>query len=112
MPRRLRRAPQSSRVNNAERITAERDREFLFNHRYLLSDSVTAARFSASGLHAAIEDTIDDLASPAGLMLKSLLPQDPTGEMLHIIDQLDRTPSPRTSEAVWVSPDGARALMV
>src|SRR5882757_5494701 len=110
--KRLRLDPQFSSVNNGEPVTAERDREFLFQHRYLLSDSVTAARFSASGLHAAIEDTIDDLASPAGLMLKSLWPNDPTGEMLHIIDQLERTPSPPTNDGVWVSPDGARALMV
>jgi predicted exporter len=109
---RLRRDRQFSSVNNGEPVTAERDREFLFQHRYLLSDSVTPARFSTSGLHAAIEDTIDDLASPAGLLLKSLLPNDPTGEMLHIIDQLQRTPSPATSDGVWVSPDGARALMV
>jgi predicted exporter len=112
MASRLRRDLQFSSVNNGEPVTAQRDREFLFQHRYLLSDSVTAQRFSASGLHAAIEDTIDDLASPAGLMLKSLLPNDPTGEMLHIIDQLQRTPAPATSGGVWVSADGARALMV
>ncbi len=109
---RLRRDPQFSSVENGEPVTAERDREFLFEHRYLLSDRVTAARFSASGLHAATEDTIEELASPAGLMLKSLLPSDPTGEMLHIIDQLERTPSPPTSDGVWVSPDGNRALAV
>src|ERR1700716_2201937 len=103
MASRLRRDLQFSSVNNGEPVTAQRDREFLFQHRYLLSDSVTAQRFSASGLHAAIEDTIDDLASPAGLMLKSLLPNDPTGEMLHIIDQLQRTPAPATSGGVWVS---------
>ena len=34
-----------------------------------------------------MRDTIADLASPAGLLLKSLLPHDPTGETLHIIDQ-------------------------
>jgi predicted exporter len=109
---RLRRDPQFSRVDNGEPVTAQRDREFLFQHRYLLSDEVTAARFSAAGLHAAIEDTLDGLASPAGLMLKSLLPNDPTGEMLHIVDQLDRTPLPATSAGVWVSSDGGRALMV
>jgi predicted exporter len=112
MASRLRRDRQFSSVNNGEPVTAQRDREFLFQHRYLLSDSVTAARFSVPGLHAAIEDTIDDLASSAGLLLKSLLANDPTGEMLHIIDQLQRTPSPATSDGVWVSPDGARALMV
>jgi predicted exporter len=112
MASRLRRDRQFSSVNNGEPVTAERDREFLFQHRYLLSDRVTAARFSVPGLRAAIEETLEDLASPAGLMLKSLLPNDPTGEMLHIIDQLERTPSPPTSDGVWVSPDGARALMV
>jgi predicted exporter len=109
---RLRHDPQFSGVNNGEPVTAQRDREFLFQRRYLLSDDVTAARFSTAGLHAAIEDSLDALASPAGLMLKSLLPNDPTGEMLHILDQLERTPMPATSGSVWVSPDGTRALMV
>jgi predicted exporter len=112
MADRLRLDRQFSTVNNGEPVTAERDREFLFQHRYLLSDQVRAARFSESGLHAAILDTIDELASPVGLMLKSLLPNDPTGEMLHIIDQLERTSSPPTSDGVWVSPDGDRALAV
>jgi len=109
---RLRRDPRFSSVNNGEPLTAERDREFLFQHRYLLSDQVTAQRFSAPGLRAAMQDTIDDLASPAGLMLKSLLPNDPTGEMLHIIEQLARTPAPAAGGGVWVSPDGARTLML
>jgi predicted exporter len=109
---RLRRDPQFSGVNDGEPVTAQRNRDFLFQHRYLLSDQVTAARFSASGLHAALLDTIDDLASPAGLLLKSLLPNDPTGEMLHILDQLERTPAPTTVDGHWVSPDGARALLV
>jgi len=108
----LRRDPQFSGVNDGEPLSEQRDREFLFQHRYLLSDAVTTARFSPAGLHAAIEDTIDDLASPAGLLLKSLLPNDPTGEMLHIIDRLERTPAPAMSGGVWVSSDGTRALMV
>jgi predicted exporter len=108
----LRRDPEFRSINNGEPVTAQRDREFLFQHRYLLSDNVSAARFSVSGLHDAIADTIDDLASPAGLIVKSLLPNDPTGEMLHIIDQLDRTPEPATSDGVWVSPGAGRALLV
>jgi predicted exporter len=109
---RLRRDSRFSSINNGEPATAERDRDFLFQHRYLLSDQVAAARFSEPGLHAAIQDTIDGLASPAGLLLKSLLPSDPTGEMLHFVDQFERTPAPMSSGGVWVSPDGARALMV
>ena len=109
---RLRRDPQFTSVNNGEPVNADRDRQFLFQHRYVLSDTINAARFSGEGLRAAIQDTLDDLASPAGLMLKSLLTNDPTGEMLHIVDQLERTPSPATRDGVWISPDGTRALMV
>ena len=108
----LRRDPQFSSVNNGEPVTAERDREYLLRHRYLLSDAVDAARFSAAGLHAAITDTIDGLASSAGPLLKSLLPADPTGELPHILDQLQRTPAPSTLDGVWASADGNRALAV
>src|SRR5271167_4474514 len=106
----LRKDTQFSMVNNGATDDAQSDREFLFKHRYLLSESVTAERFSAAGLHAAISDTIDNLASPAGLLFKSLLPRDPTGELLNIIDQLSRSPSPKVQDGVWVSADGTRCL--
>jgi predicted exporter len=114
MAARLRRNAAFAGVNNGEPVAAERERErdFLFQHRYLLSESVTPARFSAVGLHSAIQDTIDDLASPAGLMLKALLPGDPTGEFMHIVGQLDRVPAPASRDGVWVSADGMRALLV
>src|SRR5208282_4668161 len=101
-----------SSINNGEQLTAERDRDFLFQHRYLLSENVSAERFSAAGLKSALEETIANLASPEGLILKSLVPHDPTGEMLQIIDQLARTAGPQTRDGVWVSADGERTLLV
>ena len=112
MAQRLRNDAEFSSVDDGEPVSAERDRDFLFQHRYLLSDTVTAQRFSAAGLRAAIEETIENLATSTGLMLKSLVPHDPTGEMLHIIDELARTQGPRTQNGVWVSADGARTLLV
>ena len=109
---RLRRDPAFSSVNNGETPTGQGDREFLFKHRYLLSEAVDAQRFTAAGLNAAIRETIDNLASPAGLLFKSLLPRDPTGELLNIIEQLARSPQPESRDGVWVSSDGARALAV
>jgi predicted exporter len=108
----LRRDPRFARVDNGEPVTEQADREFLFKHRYLLSDAVSAERFTAPGLHGAIADTVDDLASPSGLLFKSLLPRDPTGELLHIIDQLSANAAPETRDGVWVSPAGSRALAV
>ncbi len=109
---RLRKDPQFSSVNNGDAAAGQRDREFLFQHRYLLSESVNAQRFTAAGLKAAIKETIEDLASPGGLLFKSLLPRDPTGELFNIIDQLARSPAPESRDGVWVSADGMRALAV
>src|SRR3984957_9167 len=108
----LRKDSQFSSVNNGEAVAGQRDREFLFQHRYLLSEAVSAERFTAAGLSAAIRETIDNLASPAGLLFKSLLPRDPTGELLNIIDQLGSSPQPESRDGVWVSGDASRALAV
>jgi predicted exporter len=109
---RLRADPAFVSVNNGEPVSAERDRAFLFNHRYLLSPAVTPARFSADGLHDALRDSIDLLASPAGLLVKSLLPRDPSGEMVQLLDQLSSGTRPRMIDGAWASSDGARALML
>jgi predicted exporter len=99
-------------VNNGESSGTDRDRDFLFSHRYLLSESVTPERFTVAGLKDAIQDTVDMLASPAGLLVKELLPHDPTGEMVQIVGQLGSGGAPRTEAGVWASGDGKRALLV
>ncbi len=112
LAKRLQSDPQFVSVNNGESSGADRDRTFLFEHRYLLSDAVTPQRFSVEGLRDAIQDTIDLLASPAGMLVKQILPRDPTGEMVEIVSQLGSGGSPRTIDGVWVSGDGKRALIV
>jgi predicted exporter len=99
-------------VGNGAETTADRDREFLFAHRYLLSEAVTPQHFTAAGLRESIQDTVADLASPGGLVLQSLVVRDPTGEMLAVIDQLSRTRAPRSRNGVWTSADGARTLLI
>lgn len=99
-------------VDNGESAVMDRDRAFLFQHRYLLSESVTPGRFTVEGLRSAVQDTLDLLASPAGLLVKDLLPSDPTGEMVQIVGQLGAGGAPRTENGVWASGDGKRALLV
>ena len=99
-------------VNNGEPITLERDRALLFSHRYGLSPEVNAERFSVHGLRKAIGESIELLASPAGLLVKPLLLRDPTGELMQIINQLDAGVRPATSGGVWASRDGTRALLL
>src|SRR5205085_1173791 len=112
LARRLRADPAFVAVNNGDAAGLERDREFLFAHRYQLSESLTPERFSAAGLRAAITDSLDLLASPAGTLLKPLFTRDPTGEMLGILDTLGAGRLPRAAEGVWSSPDGRHALLM
>lgn len=109
---RLRGDPAFVSVNNGEPVSIERDRVFLFNHRYLLSPAVTPERFSVDGLNAALGESIELLASPAGLLVKTLLPRDPTGEMLRLIESFNSGGGPATRDGAWASRNGERALML
>jgi predicted exporter len=112
MAQKLRGDPAFVTVNNGEDVTTERDQQYLFNHRYLLSPAITPERFSVEGLQASISDSIDQIASPAGLLLKSLLPQDPTGEMMQLLDQMNAANRPSLVEGAWASRDGETALLL
>jgi predicted exporter len=112
LARALRRDHEFSSVGNGDAATADRDREFLFAHRYLLSPQVTHEHFTAEGLKKALQETVADLASPEGLALQSLVARDPTGEMLAVMDRLSGTRAPRSEGGVWSSADGSRSLLI
>lgn len=99
-------------VNNGEAVNLEADRRFLFDNRYALSPAVTPEHFTVEGLRAALGRTLELLASPAGLLAKPLVTRDPTGEMMRLLDMLDRGEQPRRDGEVWVSADGGSALLL
>jgi predicted exporter len=99
-------------VLNGEAATLEHDRRYFFDNRYLLSPAVTAERFSSAGLRTAIGNSLADLSGDAGWLVKRLLPRDPTGETLQIMDQFAGTTQPRDKDGVWASHDGKRALLL
>jgi len=104
--------PRFASVANGTTSGFARERELLFEHRYALSPNVKPERFTVEGLHAAIAETIDLLASPAGLLVKSLVPRDPTGELLAVLERMRPAAAPRTADGVFVSPDGNRAILI
>ena len=77
----------------------------------MLSD-VTPQHFTVAGLHAAIADSVDMLASPEGPLVKPLFPHDPTGELMNLLDAAGSAPAPQRTQGVWSSRDGARALLL
>lgn len=108
----LRADAQFTQVANGDGQSLQADRAFVFQQRYLLSPTVDATRFSVEGLRAAIGETIDAVASPAGMLAASLLPRDPTGETLQLIDSLAGPVAPRREAGVWAAHDGERALLM
>lgn len=109
---RLEKLPEFAAVQNGQSGSLDADRDFLFQHRYLLSPAVKPERFSVNGLRDAIANSVDLLASPAGMMIKPLLPRDPTGEMIEILGALNAGAQPNVREGVWASRDGERAMLL
>jgi predicted exporter len=109
---RLAKQPAFVSVQNGEAGSLDIDRKFLLDHRYLLSPGVNAGRFTTDGLHQAIAENIDRLASPLGMLLKPLLARDPTGEMVELLGQLNTGAEPASRAGVWASRDGERAMLL
>ena len=108
----LRKEPDFTSVNNGEPVGAEKDREFLWRNRYLLSPAISAEHFSTAGLRTALEDDLQLLGSPAGALIKRILPDDPSAELIRLIDQLEGQAKPSTRDGVWFAKEGKRALLV
>lgn len=99
-------------INNGEASAFDKDREFLWRNRYVLSPDVVPARFTAAGLHAALERDLQLLGSNLSALVKRSLPDDPTGEIFQLVDQLAGGGQPHSRDGVWFSSDEKRALLL
>lgn len=111
LARDLRRRDAFASVDNGEDPRADADREFVWRYRYLLSPVVSPERFSADALREHLQDNLRLLATPAGMLLRRVLPRDPTGEILVLTEELAGSVRPNTRHGVWFSMNGARALL-
>lgn len=100
------------RVVNGAGGLDEEERRQLFAYRYLLSPAVTAERFSAPGLRSALETRLSELTSTLSPLVKRLLPADPTGELLTLLDTWEQTQGPARRQGVWFDAAGERALLL
>jgi predicted exporter len=99
-------------IQNGDAATQEKDRTYLFDNRYLLSPDTTPEQFTVKGLHSSITNSIAALSGDAGLILKRLLPRDPTGATIQLLDQFSGESQPKSIKGVWASRDGRRALLL
>jgi predicted exporter len=99
-------------VANGDPTRQAREGELLFALRYALSPGVVAQRFTVAGLRAALQEELELLASPLGLLTRRSLPADPTGELRRITARVAGAAGPALAHGVWQSPGGERALLV
>lgn len=108
----LRPLPDFIGVQNGSAEEQARDRSYFFENRYLLSPAVTPERYSEPGLRAAIGNTLADISGSAGMLIKQLLPRDPTGEIRELLAGFEGGEQPPSTEGVWSTRDGSRALLL
>ena len=99
-------------VGNGEQAWTKEERERLFQNRYVLSPSVQESTFSRDHLRDSLELRLSDLASPLSPMVKELIPADPTGEFMKILQTWMTWTAPTRHQGVWFSSDLRRALLL
>jgi predicted exporter len=102
-------------IGNGEAIGTEADGKFLLDNRYLLSTREPAALWQTEGLRTSLAESRQLIAQNAGLFVKDLIPRDPSGEVMRILDDLQSRSASGTQRGVWISKNAAdkpRAILL
>jgi predicted exporter len=108
----LRTQPLFVRVSNGESGGERRDFDFLWRNRYLLSPQVTAEHYSVAGLRDSLQNDLELLGSPMGTMAQRVLPSDPGGELIGMLERMEGQGRPAVYGGVWFSADNRRAMLL
>jgi predicted exporter len=85
---------------------------WVIDNRYLLTASFDERPLDAETLRIALQDRLQDLASPAAPALESFVPSDPTLEIAAIGSAWAAGRSPRRIGGVWFDAAGRKALVL
>jgi predicted exporter len=107
----LREQPLLRRVANGDDAETAID-DALLPYRYLLSPTLDTARFDEEFLRQSLQDRLQDLGSPAAMLVEPWIARDPTLEMLQLAELWRPATEPERHDGVWLSADGTRALLL
>ena len=100
------------RVSNGSRDFKSEVGAWVYDRRYLLSPSISTARFTSDHLRQELELRLNELRSAITPFDKQWLPGDPTAEMLNIFRRWTLDHAPEKYQGVWTSRDGSMALLL
>jgi predicted exporter len=99
-------------VDNGDGSIGKADQAYVWRNRYLLNPDIVPGRFAVAGLKRALQQDIDLLSSGMEPLIKAAIPEDPTGETIGLVRILAGDTHRLIRDGVWISPDGARALIL
>lgn len=85
---------------------------FLVEHRYLLGAPPIPQEFAEASLRQSLEKALANLGTFAGLAAADLLPRDPTGRTLSLVEAWQSGFQPHFLHGVWFSRDDSAAIIV
>ena len=97
-------------IDNGGGDIGKPDQLYVWNNRYMLHPSDD--RFSVAGLHQALERDLELLSSGIEPLLGDSIARDPTGDALDVGASFAGAAQRRLDDGVWVSANGARALVL
>lgn len=104
----LRQSEDFAAIDNGEGGVGAADQDYIWRNRYLL----VTPNLSQAGLKEALDQDLGLLASGLEPLLKDSIGRDPTGEILRIVKSLSGDGDRHIRNGVWVSADGAHALIL
>ena len=109
-------SPLFRKVVNQATSLGEEGLAFVEENRYLLSHQDLSEQFSVEGLQYALGERIRGLTSPQASLEKRYMRQDPTGEVLTLLEdwqgKLSKHKTPEQYNGVWFSEDLQRTLVL
>lgn len=103
--------PDFSLIDNGTGVS-QADQDYIWNHRYLLSEGVTPERFTAAGLRQALDQDLQLLSSGMAPLLKGGIGPDPTAETLAFVRRMAGEAQRPIRDGVWTAKDGTRAVLL
>jgi len=100
------------RVANGAAELDEGSLDFVLRNRYLLGPAPDPQEFSTASLRRSLEKALADLGTFSGLATADLLPRDPTGRTLALVEAWQGAFHPHFRHGVWFSRDDATAIIV
>lgn len=107
----LQKHPAFESVSNGEDVGLDAIPERLRPYRYLLADDAGAQRLDTNYLRDELQSRVQDLGSPAAMMIEPLLPSDPTLEIAKLAERWQPAHAPQRLQGVWFDAKGSEALL-